>query len=429
MSERTKSASQTVSKPVSVSASKSSSKSPSKSSSKSISKGSSTAVSKSPQSAASTRAPKIGGASSTSVKSSGSKTSTAQLSGSAASSASTVTKRARNGAMSLPGFLGAAGTTAGRLSKSAAAQSVAVEIEAVEIEAVEIEAVSIVETTLPQRSIQKASASNAAATRAAKEPSKPLPLSERPIDQIWREYRANPTEELRNFLIARHLDLVAYAAERLHKRLPSEVEINDLKSAGAFGLMDAVESFDPDRGVKFETFCTQRIRGAMFDELRSMDWVPRLVRSRTAKVDKVRKSIEMETGARPTEEEVAARLNVSGDEFEKLQKDSRPISMVSLTRKCFETDSSKDVREIDVVEDNRQENPQQAVQKQDLQALITKGLSRAERLIVILYYYEEMTMKEIGATLDLSESRVSQMHSSILARLKAQMQHREQSEE
>lgn len=279
------------------------------------------------------------------------------------------------------------------------------------------------------RSVTKASASDAAATRAARAPAKPLTLAERPIDQVWREYRATPTEEVRNFLVGRHLDLVAYAAERLHKRLPSEVEINDLKSAGAFGLMDAVESFDPDRGVKFETYCTQRIRGAMFDELRSMDWVPRLVRSRTAKVEKVRKSIEMETGARPTEDEVAARLNVSGDEFEKLQKDSRPISMVSLTRKCFETDSSKDVREIDVVEDGRQENPLQAVQKQDLQALITKGLSRAERLIVILYYYEEMTMKEIGATLDLSESRVSQMHSSILARLKAQMQHRETTDE
>ncbi len=246
---------------------------------------------------------------------------------------------------------------------------------------------------------------------------------------MWREYRVTPTVEIRNFLIRKHLDLVSYAAERLHKRLPSEVEINDLKSAGAFGLMDAVDGFDPDRGVKFETFCTQRVRGAMFDELRSMDWVPRLVRSRTAKVDKVRKSIEMETGAKPTEDEVATRLNVSGDEFEKLQKDSRPISMVSLTRKCFETDSSKDVREIDVVEDGRQENPLQVVQKQDLQALITKGLSRAERLIVILYYYEEMTMKEIGATLDLSESRVSQMHSSILARLKAQMQHRETNEE
>ena len=276
------------------------------------------------------------------------------------------------------------------------------------------------------RAIAKATASAAAATRAAKAPPKPLPLAERPIEQVWREYRATPTTQVRNFLIARHLDLVAYAAERLHKRLPSEVEINDLKSAGAFGLMDAVDSFDPDRGVKFETFCTQRIRGAMFDELRSMDWVPRLVRSRTAKVEKVRKSIEMETGSRPTEDEVAKRLNVSGDEFEKLQKDSRPVSMVSLTRKCFETDSSKDVREIDVVEDGRQENPLQAVQKQDLQALITKGLSRAERLIVILYYYEEMTMKEIGSTLDLSESRVSQMHSSILQRLKAQMQHREE---
>lgn len=276
------------------------------------------------------------------------------------------------------------------------------------------------------RAITRSTASAAAATRAAKAPPKPLALSERPIEQVWREYRATPTTEVRNFLIARHLDLVAYAAERLHKRLPSEVEINDLKSAGAFGLMDAVDSFDPDRGVKFETFCTQRIRGAMFDELRSMDWVPRLVRSRTAKVEKVRKSIEMETGSRATEDEVAKRLNVTGDEFEKLQKDSRPISMVSLTRKCFETDSSKDVREIDVVEDGRQENPLQAVQKQDLQALITKGLSRAERLIVILYYYEEMTMKEIGSTLDLSESRVSQMHSSILARLKAQMQHREE---
>ncbi len=306
--------------------------------------------------------------------------------------------------------------------------AVAAEMPSAKVPSVKVSSVKV-PSAKPLRSVTKATASGAAAARAAKAPAKPLSLAERPIDQIWREYRVSPTEEVRNFLIGRHLDLVAYAAERLHKRLPSEVEINDLKSAGAFGLMDAVESFDPDRGVKFETYCTQRIRGAMFDELRSMDWVPRLVRSRTAKVEKVRKSIEMETGARPTEDEVAARLNVSGDEFEKLQKDSRPISMVSLTRKCFETDSSKDVREIDVVEDGRQENPLQAVQKQDLQALITKGLSRAERLIVILYYYEEMTMKEIGATLDLSESRVSQMHSSILARLKAQMQHRENTEE
>jgi RNA polymerase sigma factor for flagellar operon FliA len=155
-----------------------------------------------------------------------------------------------------------------------------------------------------------------------------------------------------------------------------------------------------------------------------MDWVPRLVRSRTSKVEKVRKEFELSNGRKPTDDEVASLMNVSSAEYDKLQKDSRPVGVVSLDRKAFESDSSRDVREVDVIEDGRQLNPAELVQRGDLQGLITKGLSRAERLIVILYYYEEMTMKEIGLTLDLSESRVSQMHSSILARLKAQMQHR-----
>ena len=271
---------------------------------------------------------------------------------------------------------------------------------------------------------QPAPKPTAKAARPAKAPPKPVPLSERPIEQVWREYRTTPSELVRNFLMERYLELVRYTAERMHMKLPAEVEVDDLMSAGLFGLMDAINAFDPDRGVKFETYCTQRIRGAIFDELRSMDWVPRLVRSRTAKVEKVRKSLEMESGRRPTDVEVAERMKVDAGEFEKLQKDSRPVGLVSLNRKWFETDSSKDVREIDVIKDTRQENPIQLVQRQDLQTLITKGLSRAERLIVVLYYYEEMTMKEIGLTLDLSESRVSQMHSSILARLKAQMQHR-----
>jgi RNA polymerase sigma factor for flagellar operon FliA len=249
--------------------------------------------------------------------------------------------------------------------------------------------------------------------------------AQRPIEELWREYRVQPSESLRNYLIEKYLELVRFTAERMHMKLPSEVEVDDLMSSGLFGLMDAIDAFDPDRGVKFETYCTQRIRGAIFDELRAMDWVPRLVRSRTAKVEKVRKSIEMETGRKATDAEVADRMKVDPAEFEKYLKDSRPTGVVSLNRKWFETDSSKDVREIDVIRDTRQESPVQQVQRQDLQTLITKGLSRAERLIVILYYYEEMTMKEIGTTLDLSESRVSQMHSSILARLKAQMQHRE----
>jgi RNA polymerase sigma factor FliA len=258
-----------------------------------------------------------------------------------------------------------------------------------------------------------------------KKSSEPLPFHLRAIDELWQEYRSLPTKDLRNFLIERYLELVRFTAERMHMKLPSEVEVDDLMSAGLFGLMDAIDAFDPDRGVKFETYCTQRIRGAIFDELRAMDWVPRLVRSRTAKVEKVRKQIEMETGRRATDAEIADRMKVAKPEFDKLQKDSRPVGIVSLNRKWFETDSSKDVREIDVIRDTKQESPVQQIQRQDLQTLITKGLSRAERLIVILYYYEEMTMKEIGTTLDLSESRVSQMHSSILARLKAQMQHRE----
>jgi RNA polymerase sigma factor FliA len=248
----------------------------------------------------------------------------------------------------------------------------------------------------------------------------------RPIQEVWVEYRKNGTEELRNCLLEHYLPLVKYNAERVHTKLPDEVDVEDLMSAGIFGLMDAIDAFDMDRGVKFETYCAPRIRGAILDELRSMDWVPRLVRSRSSQVDAARKSLEMNLGRTPTEEEIASKMNLSKEEFGKIRKDAGAVGVVSLSRKWFETDSNKDVREIDVLEDVKQANPLTAVQKRDLKDLITKGLSRAERLIVVLYYYEEMTMKEIGVTLDLSESRVSQMHSSILARLKAQLQHRGQ---
>jgi RNA polymerase sigma factor for flagellar operon FliA len=250
---------------------------------------------------------------------------------------------------------------------------------------------------------------------------------------LWMRYvdlRSNPAaeqaerESVRNALIENYYSIVKFTAERMRMRLPSEVETDDLMSAGLFGLMDAIDAFEPSRGVKFETYCAQRVRGAIFDELRAMDWVPRLVRSRTAKIEKVRKSIEMETGRKASDDEVAKRLNVPSEEFEKLKRDSRPVGVVSLNKKWGSTDSGKEGREIDIVEDGRETDPFQKLSRNDLQSLLTKGLSRSERLIVILYYYEELTMKEIGMTLDLSESRVSQMHSSILARLKAQIQHR-----
>lgn len=267
-------------------------------------------------------------------------------------------------------------------------------------------------------------------------PSKPAAeLEKADIAELWKKFRRISQEkpstkqesrrrELRNVLIEHFYEIVKFTAERMRVKLPAEVDVDDLMSAGLFGLMDAIDAFDPARGVKFETYCAQRVRGAIVDELRSMDWVPRLVRSRTAKVERVRRQIEMQTGCKPTDHEVASRLSVSSDEFSKLSKDSRPVGVVSLNRKFFETDSSRDVREIDVIHDVRQRNPTELAQRDDLRQMLTQGLSRSERLILILYYEEEMTMKEIGATLDLSESRVSQMHSSILQRLKARMSHR-----
>ncbi len=261
--------------------------------------------------------------------------------------------------------------------------------------------------------------------RAAKSSTVATSSRELPIQEVWREYKRIGGDELRNRLIENYLHLVRYTAERLHMRLPSEVDVEDLMQAGLFGLMDAIDAFDLERGVKFETFCSQRIRGAIFDELRSMDWVPRLVRSRTAKIDNATRKLEARAGRKPTQTELCTFMGISRAEFDKLKKDSQPVGIVSLNRKFYETDSSRDVREIDVIRDTRQENPISQVQRIDLKGLITKGLSRAERLIVVLYYYEEMTMKEIGQTLDLSESRVSQMHSSILARLKAHMHNRD----
>ena len=250
-------------------------------------------------------------------------------------------------------------------------------------------------------------------------------LDEMPIAEVWREYKKTQSETIRNWLIEHYLHLVRYNAERQHAKLPVEVDVNDLVQAGFFGLLDAIDAFDLEYGVKFETYCAQRIRGAILDELRSMDWVPRLVRARTAKFEQAKRTLAMRLGREPELREIAQHLGADEEEMKKLLKDGKAVATVSLNRKWYETDSNKDVREIDVLEDQDQVNPFSATQRGDLKDLITKGLSRAERLIVILYYYEEMTMKEIGQTLDLSESRVSQMHSSILARLRAQLLHKE----
>ena len=241
------------------------------------------------------------------------------------------------------------------------------------------------------------------------------------IEQVWGEFFATHNDLCRNKLMEHYLCLVKYTANRLYSKLPDKVELDDLFQAGIFGLKDAIDAFDPGRKVKFETYCTQRIRGSILDELRNNDWVPRLVRARAHQLERARQGLEVRLGRDPNEQELADVLEMNKDEFGRLQRDASAVGLVSLNSKFNESDGEKDVREIDIIEDQRSQNPVFEAQKRDLKSLLTKGLTRAEKLIIILYYYEEMTMKEIGATLDLSESRVSQMHSSIIARLKAQM--------
>src|SRR6266480_1857438 len=152
------------------------------------------------------------------------------------------------------------------------------------------------------------------------------------VQQLWRDYKTEPALEIRNQLVELYLPLVKYNAERIWARLPEGVDLDDLISAGVFGLMDAIDAFDLERGVKFETYCVPRIRGAMLDELRTMDWVPRLVRSKHTKLEESRKTLEAQLGRPPRPDEMAARMGMSLEDFEKMSGDATAVSLVSLNK-------------------------------------------------------------------------------------------------
>jgi RNA polymerase sigma factor for flagellar operon FliA len=237
------------------------------------------------------------------------------------------------------------------------------------------------------------------------------------VARLWIEYKRTNTKEYFDSLVEAYLPLVRYTAERIWGKLPKGVELDDLFSAGVFGLMGAIEAFDISRGVKFETYCTPRIRGAILDQLRSEDWVPRLVRSRAHRIDAAWDRLRVELGRNPTEDEMAGHMGISLPEFYHIVKEANAVAITSLDRRWGDDDEDG-VKELDVVRDSRSEDPVRQLQKKDLKDLITRGLNKKERLIIVLYYYEELTMKEIGETLALSESRVSQMHAAILLRLR-----------
>src|SRR3954468_8513863 len=163
------------------------------------------------------------------------------------------------------------------------------------------------------------------------------------VTELWREFKEHPTTEMRNKLVERYLPLVKYNAERIWQRLPEGVDLDDLISAGVFGLMDAIDAFDLGRGVKFETYCVPRIRGAMLDELRTMDWVPRLVRSKASKLNEGLKTLKAKLGRSPNENELAEHMGLNLADLEKMITDANAVNLISLNKKWYETDSYKDV--------------------------------------------------------------------------------------
>lgn len=252
------------------------------------------------------------------------------------------------------------------------------------------------------------------------------PTADADLDEIWRTYKKTGDENLRNILIERYLPLVRYISERLLATLPKSIELDDLTSAGVFGLMDAIDGFDLDRGIKFKTYCTTRIRGSILDELRSQDWVPRLVRLKAHRIDRALKTLESRLGRRPTDLEMAEELNVSLEEFTEMLEEASPVTIYSLSEKWDDGEEDKAVEKADVLADKKSDSPFQSLHQKDLLEFITRHLTKKERLIVIMYYYEGLTMKEIGEVLNLTESRVCQIHSNILTRLKEQLKKSQQ---
>jgi RNA polymerase sigma factor for flagellar operon FliA len=238
------------------------------------------------------------------------------------------------------------------------------------------------------------------------------------LRETWLRFKQDRELDLRNQLIQAYLPLVQSTAERLCAKLPNEVEFDDLFSAGVFGLVEAIEAFDMDRQVKFETYCMPRIRGAILDELRSWDWVPRLVRTRYNRMREIRKRLMSKSGRRPTDEEMAQAMKLPLEKYRELAQSTPAFSTISLSRGWQDTDSTSTLEEVDLIEDPRALAPEETLTREDLCHLITKGLNHKERLVIILYYYEDLTMKEIGEVLGLSESRISQMHAAVLDRLK-----------
>jgi len=252
-------------------------------------------------------------------------------------------------------------------------------------------------------------------------PTQGAQIGEDELERVWKTYKKTRDDNLRNILIEHHMPLVKMIAERVLQTLPKSIELDDLSSAGTFGLMDAINGFDLSRGIKFKTYCTTRIRGSILDELRSQDWVPRLVRLKAHKLERATRQLEGELGRLPNQAELAKALGMSMDELQAHQNEASARTIFSLSEKWDDGDDDKEMEKIEILADKKCTDPVDTIQQRDALDTITRNLTKKERLIILMYYYEGLTMREIGEIMELTESRVCQIHSNVMARLKAQL--------
>ena len=278
----------------------------------------------------------------------------------------------------------------------------------------------------PARAVKKVVYNVTAIARAKKLTKEQI--KEIPTEDIWTLYRKASRarqrnepwiERIRNALMELHYPLVRHIAERLLQTLPKSIELDDLVSAGLFGLMDAIRGFDPERGIKFKTYCTTRIRGSILDQLRSQDWVPRLVRLKAGRIEKALHKLQGEYGREPTHAELAAYLEMEHGDLVKEISNARAKTMFSLSERWDERDDDSSMEKVEVLEDRAAVDPIGELNHRDMLAYITRSLTHKERFIIEQYYEVGHTMREIGEMLALTESRVCQIHSNVMSRLKS----------
>lgn len=244
-------------------------------------------------------------------------------------------------------------------------------------------------------------------------------------EQYWEEYLRTGSQKAREALIEEYAPLVKYVAGRVITGFPSNVEFDDLVSYGIFGLIDAIDKFDPARGIKFETYAISRIKGAILDGLRSNDWAPRSVRQKAKQLEKVCAELENKLGRYATDQEIADALQISLDEFHRLLNEVSCTTLYSLDEHWLSrTVDDESVRVLDLIENVESADPEKQIEIMELKSELAKAidaLTDRERMVITLYYYEGLTLKEIGEIMSISESRVSQIHTKAVFRLQGRL--------